>query len=69
MKTNDYAKSIIGSFDFQQLQDSLLNLLCSIVEKKSNLMKEEGAILQGAMGLWKTCLLSNPTLIDKFYTW
>jgi hypothetical protein len=39
------------------------------VEKKVNLMKEENAIIQEAMGLWKTCLLNHPTLIDKFYVW
>ena len=32
-------------------------------------MKEENAIIQEAMGLWKTCLLNHPTLIDKFYVW
>lgn len=69
MKTNGYATTITESFDYEQLQDTLLHLLCNIVEKKVKLMKEENAIIHGAMGLWKTCLLSYPSLIDKFYDW
>lgn len=69
IKVNGFAQTIIESFNYVDLQDTLLHLLCNVVEKKINIMKEEHAIILGAIGLWKTCIISFPKLIDEFYQW